>query len=181
MLHHDKETIELRELGEEVDMDVIKERLLDIKEKHLREDGEELDSDEVDREEKVSYEEVDNELQESNEDEEMKIINRELDHGLPKGPEQAGLDERLRHLLPEDKEDIFEFIFLDLSIELYQEPCNENRLMESVNRHVGALKRQATKKKGVKTNLNVVKEYLKRFTGFILRTPCFTQAPTSTC
>lgn len=31
------------------------------------------------------------------------------------------------------------------------------------------MKRQASKKKGVKTNLNVVKQYLKRFLGFILR------------
>ena len=31
------------------------------------------------------------------------------------------------------------------------------------------MKRQVNKKKGVKTNLNVVKEYLKRFLGFILR------------
>lgn len=31
------------------------------------------------------------------------------------------------------------------------------------------MKRQANKKRGIKTNLNIVKEYLKRFLGFILR------------
>lgn len=39
--------------------------------------------------------------------------------------------------------------------------------MDAINKHVSALKRQANKKKGVKTNLNVVKEYIKRFTNFI--------------
>jgi hypothetical protein len=41
--------------------------------------------------------------------------------------------------------------------------------MESINNYVAYVKRQANKKKGVKTNLNVVKEYLKRFTGYIKR------------
>ena len=101
---------------------------------------------------------------------------------MPKVPpaEEDIFDERLRHLLPEDKEDIFEFIFLDLSIELYQEPCGDNRIMEAINRHVAALKRQANKKKGVKTNLNVVKEYLKRFSGFILSKCTLTQELTKT-
>lgn len=35
------------------------------------------------------------------------------------------------------------------------------------------MKKQATKKKGVKTSLNIVKEYLKRFTGFVLRKNIF--------
>ena len=41
--------------------------------------------------------------------------------------------------------------------------------MDSINKYVAYMKRQVNKKKGVKTNLNVVKEYLKRFLGFILR------------
>ena len=40
--------------------------------------------------------------------------------------------------------------------------------MNLINNYVANAKKQANKKKGVKTNLNVVKEYLKRFSGFIL-------------
>jgi hypothetical protein len=39
--------------------------------------------------------------------------------------------------------------------------------MKAINDHVNRAKNQAKKKKGVKTNLNVVKEYLKRFTAFL--------------
>lgn len=42
--------------------------------------------------------------------------------------------------------------------------------MKSINDHVNRVKNQAKKKKGVKTNLNVVKEYLKRFTAFLIST-----------
>jgi hypothetical protein len=41
--------------------------------------------------------------------------------------------------------------------------------MDTINNYVALLKRQANKKKGVKTNLTVVKEYLKRFIGYIIR------------
>ena len=41
--------------------------------------------------------------------------------------------------------------------------------MDAINKYVAYMKRQANKKKGVKTNLNVVKQYLKRFLGFVLR------------
>mgnify|MGYP000362633026 CR=1 FL=1 len=40
------------------------------------------------------------------------------------------LETKLKYCCAEDKEDIFEFIFLDLCIELYQEPCNENKIMK---------------------------------------------------
>ena len=40
--------------------------------------------------------------------------------------------------------------------------------MESIGRYISKVKQQANKKKGVRTNLNVVKEYLKRFTGYIM-------------
>jgi hypothetical protein len=40
--------------------------------------------------------------------------------------------------------------------------------MEAINNYIEKLKVQGKKKKGVKTNLNVVKDYLKRFCGFIL-------------
>ncbi len=42
--------------------------------------------------------------------------------------------------------------------------------MKSINNHVAKAQAQANKKKGVKTSLNVVKEYLKRFTSFLLST-----------
>lgn len=42
--------------------------------------------------------------------------------------------------------------------------------MKSINNHVAKAQAQANKKKGVKTNLNVVKEYLKRLTSFLLST-----------
>lgn len=40
--------------------------------------------------------------------------------------------------------------------------------MKSINHHIAKAQAQAKKKKGVKTNLNVVKEYLKRFSSFLL-------------
>ena len=40
--------------------------------------------------------------------------------------------------------------------------------MDTINAYIEKLKTQAKKKKGVKTNLNVVKDYLKRFCGFII-------------
>lgn len=39
--------------------------------------------------------------------------------------------------------------------------------MNAINNYVAHAKRQANKKKGVKTNLNIVKEYLKRFSEFV--------------
>ena len=78
------------------------------------------------------------------------------------------LETKLKYCCAEDKEDIFEFIFLDLCIELYQEPCTDNKIMKSINHFVTRAQAQAKKKKGVKTNLNVVKEYLKRFSNFLL-------------
>jgi hypothetical protein len=42
--------------------------------------------------------------------------------------------------------------------------------MDSINRHVIKQHEMAKRKKGVKTNLNVVKDYLKRFCGYLLRT-----------
>ncbi len=41
--------------------------------------------------------------------------------------------------------------------------------MKSINGHIAKMKRQAKKNKGVRTNLNIVKEYLKRFQAFIYR------------
>lgn len=41
--------------------------------------------------------------------------------------------------------------------------------MNAVTNYIANMKRQANKKRGIKTNLNIVKEYLKRFLGFILR------------
>ena len=78
------------------------------------------------------------------------------------------IETKLKYCCAEDKEDIFEFIFLDLCIELYQEPCNHNKIMKGINGYVTRAQNQAKKKKGVKTNLNVVKEYLKRFSSFLV-------------
>lgn len=83
-------------------------------------------------------------------------------------------EQRFRCLEPEDKEDILEFIFLDLTIELYQEPCLNNRFMDAINDYVQKMKRQAAKKKGVKTSLSVVKEYLRLFVAFINSNACLT-------
>ena len=52
---------------------------------------------------------------------------------------------------------------------MYQEPCHNKKIMNSVNTHITRAKRQAKKNKGVRTNLNIVKEYLKRFQTFINR------------
>lgn len=41
--------------------------------------------------------------------------------------------------------------------------------MDCINNYVAYIKRQTIKKKGVKTNLAVVKQYLKRMSGYILR------------
>lgn len=42
--------------------------------------------------------------------------------------------------------------------------------MDSINRYVAKQHELSKRKKGVKTNLNVVKDYLKRFCGYLLRT-----------
>jgi hypothetical protein len=42
--------------------------------------------------------------------------------------------------------------------------------MKAINAHVAKVQAQAKKKKGVKTSLNVVKEYLKRFVSYLLST-----------
>ena len=45
--------------------------------------------------------------------------------------------------------------------------------MRSINHFVTKAQAQAKKKKGVKTNLNVVKEYLKRFSSYLVSTYFF--------
>ena len=42
--------------------------------------------------------------------------------------------------------------------------------MNSINKYVARQYELAKRKKGVKTNLNVVKDYLKRFCGYLVRT-----------
>lgn len=42
--------------------------------------------------------------------------------------------------------------------------------MKSINHYVTKAEAMAKKKKGVKTNLNVVKEYLKRFSSYVVST-----------
>lgn len=42
--------------------------------------------------------------------------------------------------------------------------------MDTINRYVAKQQEMAKRKKGVKTNLNVVKDYLKRFCGYLMRT-----------
>jgi hypothetical protein len=42
--------------------------------------------------------------------------------------------------------------------------------MNAINKHVAKQYELAKRKKGVKTNLNVVKDYLKRFCGYLVRT-----------
>lgn len=44
--------------------------------------------------------------------------------------------------------------------------------MNSINQFVQKEKAQSKKKKGVKTNLNVVKDYLKRFCGYLISNKC---------
>ena len=92
-------------------------------------------------------------LEEDYSDEEKAIIDREK----ITFNNYSSLETKLKYCCTEDKEDIFEFIFLDMCIELYQEPCQENRIMKSINGHVARVQAQAKKRKGVKTNLNVVK------------------------
>jgi hypothetical protein len=105
----------------------------------------------------------------------MAIINKEMNIPVLN---YDTLETKLKYCCTEDKEDIFEFIFLDLCIELYQEPCRENKIMKSINHFIMKAQVQAKKKKGVKTNLNVVKEYLKRFSSFLLSNFGFTQGLT---
>ena len=103
----------------------------------------------------------------------MAILNKEMGSTSNKGFDS--LETKLKYCCAEDKEDIFEFIFLDLCIELYQEPCTDNKIMRSINHFVTKAQAQAKKKKGVKTNLNVVKEYLKRFSSFLISNYIFIQ------
>jgi hypothetical protein len=60
----------------------------------------------------------------------------------------------------EDKEDIFEFIFLDLCIELTDEYPPESPLMRKVASFIRSMKEQARKQKGFKTSTNAIRDYL---------------------
>jgi hypothetical protein len=40
--------------------------------------------------------------------------------------------------------------------------------MNTINKHIEKMYQLSKRKKGVKTNLNVVKDYLKRFCGYVL-------------
>ncbi len=71
----------------------------------------------------------------------------------------------------EDKEDIFEFIFLDLCIELTDEYPPESPLMQHVGRFIRTMKEQARKQKGFKTNTNAIRDYLFQFITFLKSTP----------
>jgi hypothetical protein len=42
--------------------------------------------------------------------------------------------------------------------------------MNTINKYIAKQHELAKRKKGVKTNLNVVKDYLKRFCGYLVRT-----------
>lgn len=64
-------------------------------------------------------------MEEEYSDEEISIINNEVGHSfLPNKNSELEkfkqLENKLKYCCAEDKEDIFEFIFLDLCIELYQ-------------------------------------------------------------
>ena len=42
--------------------------------------------------------------------------------------------------------------------------------MTSINNYITKQYEMSKRKKGVKTNLNVIKDYLKRFCGYVIRT-----------
>lgn len=60
----------------------------------------------------------------------------------------------------EDKEDIYEFIFLDLCIELTDEYGSESAIMKKIYSFIRSVKEQSKKQKGFKTNTNSIKDYL---------------------
>lgn len=70
----------------------------------------------------------------------------------------------------EDKEDIFEFIFLDLCIELTDEYPPESVVMQRIGRFIRTMKEQARKQKGFKTNTNAIRDYLFQFITFLKST-----------
>ncbi len=63
---------------------------------------------------------------------------------------------------------MFEFIFLDLCLELYQDEAEDDRIFQCIKRHMQKSEEQP-QKQGIKTNLNVCREFLKKFINYTLR------------
>jgi hypothetical protein len=71
----------------------------------------------------------------------------------------------------DEKEDLFEFTFIDLCIELGDEWETDGRIRKMIEKYIGYKKRLMKKKKGLRINHEVVKDYLKRFIIFIKSKP----------
>jgi hypothetical protein len=74
-------------------------------------------------------------------------------------------------LSPEDKEDICEFLFLDLCIEISDEVGREGRVMNTLRKFVEKMREQSRRQKGFKTNSSSIKEYLSSFIDFLKGRP----------
>lgn len=67
---------------------------------------------------------------------------------------------KLKYLTEEDKDDIFEFMFLDLCLELFLEQTKNNRIMKSIERFLVWQRRKKKIPKGFKTGLECCKTYI---------------------
>ena len=70
----------------------------------------------------------------------------------------------------DDKEDIYEFIFLDLCVELTDEFEVNSKVIKKIFGFIKTMNEQSKKQKGFKTNTNAVKEYLFEFISFLKST-----------
>jgi DNA primase large subunit len=70
----------------------------------------------------------------------------------------------------EDKEDIYEFIFLDLCVELTDEYSINSKVIQKIFSFVKTMNEQSKKQKGFKTNTTAIKDYLYEFISFLKST-----------
>lgn len=67
----------------------------------------------------------------------------------------------------EDKEDICEFLFLDLCIEIVDELGKQSKIVRAVEGYIRKMHEQSKRQKGFKTNPIAIKEYLTSFMNFL--------------
>ena len=70
------------------------------------------------------------------------------------------MNKKLKSLTTEEKDDIFEFLFIDLALQLITEYDQETTLYNTIRNFVEKKKRFEAIPKGVKTTLNACKEYI---------------------
>ena len=84
-------------------------------------------------------------------------------------PTKSLIQDKLKNLDVDEKDDIFEFAFLDLCIEFCQEIYCDQDGMKIALEYISKSKKKGNKSKnrGIKTNINTVKEYLRQLKAYV--------------